>query len=199
MEKDIAFLEKVQNLFLEHGAKTLTMDDIARELGMSKKTLYQKYKNKEAMLEEVLAFGTSKVLERLKNLEDTIDNAIDRMFLRDELIEKASSTNKSILLKQLTKYYPQIFNRHMINFSEKFADLLVHNTERGRRQGYYREDFDPYFYAKLYFQTVMSYDNSPFLDTTRIGRQEYQKEALRFYMNAITTEKGKEYMRSIGE
>ena len=46
MEKDTAFIEKVQNLFLENGAKTLTMDDIARELGISKKTLYQKYRNK---------------------------------------------------------------------------------------------------------------------------------------------------------
>lgn len=194
MEKDIAFIEKVQDLFLENGAKSLTMDDIAKELGISKKTLYQKYKNKEALLEEVLAHGMGQVLERLKNLEETIENAIDRMFSRDYLIEKASTTNDSLLLKQLIKYYPHIFNKHMLNFSEKFTEILVHNTERGRQQGYYRKDFDAYTYAKLYFQTVMSYDNSPFLDTSKVSRHEYQQEALRFYMNAITTEKGKAYM-----
>lgn len=199
MEKEITFIEKVQDLFLENGAKTLTMDDIARELGISKKTLYQKYKNKEALLEEVLSFGMGKVLERLANLEETIENAIDRMFSRDELIEKASTTNDSILLRQLIRYYPNIFNKHMLDFSEKFSEILLHNIERGRNQGYYRTDFDAPFYARLYFQTVMSYDNSPFLDTNALSRREYQQEALKFYMNAITTEKGKEYMRSIGE
>src|SRR5690606_32174776 len=170
------------------------MDDIARELGISKKTLYQKYRNKEALLEEVLSHGVGQVLERLKNLEETIDNAIDRMFSRDEVIEKASTTNESIVLNQLTRYYPHIFNKHMMDFSEKFTEILVHNTERGRKQGYYREDFDAYSYAKLYFQTVMYYDNSPFLDTNKLTRHEYQQEALGFYMNAITTEKGKQYM-----
>lgn len=87
----------------------------------------------------------------------------------------------------------------MLDFSEKFSEILLHNIERGRNQGYYRTDFDAPFYARLYFQTVMSYDNSPFLDTNALTRREYQQEALKFYMNAITTEKGKEYMRSIGE
>ena len=199
MEKDTAFIEKVRDLFLENGAKTLTMDDIARELGISKKTLYQKYRNKEALLEVVLSHGMSQILERLANLEETIENAIERMFSRDELIEKASTTNDSILLKQLIRYYPHIFNSHMMDFSEKFTEVLVHNTERGRLQGFYRKDFDAYTYAKLYVQTVMSYDNSPFLDQKKVNRHEYQREALRFYMNAITTEKGREYMRSIGE
>ena len=161
MEKEITFIEKVQDLFLENGAKTLTMDDIARELGISKKTLYQKYKNKEALLEEVLSFGMGKVLERLANLEETIENAIDRMFSRDELIEKACTTNDFILLRQLIRYYPNIFNKHMLDFSEKFSEILLHNIERGRNQGYYRTDFDAPFYARLYFHTVMSYDNSP--------------------------------------
>lgn len=199
MEKDTAFIEKVRDLFLENGAKTLTMDDIARELGISKKTLYQMYKNKEALLEEVLSHGMAEILERLTDLEETIGNAIDRMFSRDELIEKTSTTNDSILLKQLIRYYPHIFNSHMLDFSEKFTEVLVHNIERGRLQGYYRKDFDASTYAKLYFQTVMSYDNSPFLDVKKVNRHEYQREALRFYMNAITTEKGREYMRSIGE
>ncbi|HAI79685.1 MAG TPA: TetR/AcrR family transcriptional regulator, partial [Chryseobacterium sp.] len=53
---DKKFLEKVVELFIDNGAKTLTMDDIAKEFGMSKKTLYQKYANKEALLEDVLAF-----------------------------------------------------------------------------------------------------------------------------------------------
>lgn len=196
MTNDENFLAKVTHLFLQNGAKTLTMDDIAKEFGMSKKTLYHNYKNKEALLEEVLLFILNGIIERIKTLDEKIENAIDRMFSRDEEIEKASNNNNSIMLRQLIKYYPQIFNKHMKDFSLKFSDIMVHNIERGRKQGYYREDFDEIFYTKLLFQLSMSY-NSPFLDTSGLSKSDYHYETLKFYMYAITTQKGREYMKTI--
>ncbi|SOC79341.1 transcriptional regulator, TetR family [Salinimicrobium sediminis] len=196
MEKDI-FLKKVSELFLQNGAKSLTMDDIAKELRVSKKTLYKVYESKENLLEEILEFNIEKVLFKMQHLDENVDNAVERMFKRDEDIEKASRTNDSIMLRQLVKYYPQIFKKHMLFFSEKFSELLIHNIERGRTQGLYREDFDAQLYSKLFFQMTMSYDNSPFLDTSQLCRSEYQQELLLFYMNAITTEEGKRYMKDL--
>ena len=192
---DKIFLEKVTDLFIENGAKTVTMDDVAREFGMSKKTLYQKYKNKETLLEDVLTFKLDEVIEKLKYLDATVENAVERMFCRDEHIEKAAQSNNSILIRQLIRYYPAIFNGHMLRFSEKFADVMIHNIERGRSQGYYREDFDAKIYAKIFFLLVMSYESSPFIDTTEIDKEHYNNEAMLFYMNAITTEKGKEVLK----
>ncbi len=192
---DKKFISKVVPLFLENGPKALTMDDIAKKFGMSKKTLYQMYKNKEALLEDVLEFKLYDIIERIKLHESTIDNAVERMFCRDEEIENAVETNNSMFIKQLVKYYPSIFHKHMMNFSERFAEVLIHNIERGRAQGYYRDDFDARLYAGIYFQMVMSYDNSPFLDTSTIDRTKYNNEAIMFYMNAITTEKGKEQLK----
>lgn len=192
---DKKFLEKVVNLFIDNGAKTLTMDDIAKEFGMSKKTLYQMYANKEALLEDVLEFKLTQVIDKLIELDFKIENAVDRMFCRDEEIEKAAQSNNSLLIRQLIKYYPAIFNKHMMNFSERFAEVLIHNIDRGREQGYYRNDFDATIYAKIFFQLVMSYDSSPFLDTSKTDRTQYNNEALMFYMNAITNEKGKEQLK----
>ncbi|MGZ5193149.1 MAG: TetR/AcrR family transcriptional regulator [Kaistella sp.] len=192
---DKKFLEKVVNLFIDNGAKTLTMDDIAKEFGMSKKTLYQMYANKEALLEDVLEFKLTQVIDKLNELDFKIENAVDRMFCRDEEIEKAAQSNNSLLIRQLIKYYPAIFNKHMMNFSERFAEVLIHNIDRGREQGYYRSDFDATIYAKIFFQLVMSYDSSPFLDTSKTDRTQYNNEALMFYMNAITNEKGKEQLK----
>ncbi len=191
---DKSFLEKVAELFIENGAKTLTMDDIAREFGMSKKTLYQKYTTKEALLEDVLEYKLTEVIEKLNKMDKQIENAVDRMYCRDEEIEKAARSNNSVLIRQLLKYYPTIFNKHMMNFSERFTEVLVQNIERGREQGYYRTDFDAALYASIYFQMVMSYDSSPFLDTSKTDRAEYSNVALNFYMNAITTELGKQQL-----
>ena len=195
LDMDRKFLEKVVDLFIDNGAKTLTMDDIAKEFGMSKKTLYQMYANKEALLEDVLEFKLTEIIEKLSELDNKIENAVERMFCRDEHIEKAAKSNNSLLIRQLIKYYPAIFNKHMMNFSERFAEVLIHNIERGRAQGYYRDDFDARLYAGIYFQMVMPYENSPFLDTTKTDRTEYSNIALMFYMNAITTEKGKQQLK----
>lgn len=198
MIEENKFIEKVARLFEENGAKSLTMDDIAKEFGISKRTLYKDYKNKEELLEEVLTYRLGRVLDRMKNLENKIDNPIDRMLSRDKEIKNASSSNRSIMLRQLTKYYPQIFSRHMKDFSEKFSLILLGNIKKGREQGYYREDFDAQFYSKLFFQLAMSY-NTPYLDTSNISHYEYQTEGLRFYLYAITTQKGREYLEALKE
>lgn len=99
MENKNQFLKKATELFIEHGSKTLTMDDVAREFGMSKKTLYQKYKNKEALLEDVLTFKLNEVIEKLQQLDAKIENAVERMFCRDEHIEKAVQSNNSLLIR----------------------------------------------------------------------------------------------------
>lgn len=194
---DKKFLEKVVDLFIENGAKTLTMDDIARHFGMSKKTLYQLYKNKEALLEDVLSYKLAEVVEKLNILDEKIENAVERMFCRDQEIERAVESNNSLLIRQLVKYYPAIFNRHMREFSNKFVGVLERNIQRGRQQGYYRDDFDSVTYATLFFQLIMSYENSPFVDTTHIERRDYHDQVMMFYMNAITTEKGRKILKKI--
>ena len=197
MEEKTIFLSKATQLFIENGAKSVTMDEIAKEFGISKKTLYQKYKNKEELLEEVLKYKLQEVIERLKYLDENIDNAVARMFCRDEEIDKVSHSNNNILIRQLLKYYPAIFHKHMLNFSAKFSEVLVHNIEKGRKQGLYREDFDPELYAKLFFQIVMSYDSSPYFDVELIERENFMQETMFFYLNAITNEKGKEVLKNL--
>ena len=74
---------------------------------------------------------------------------------------------------------------------------MVHNIEKGRKQGLYREDFDPELYAKLFFQLVMSYDSSPYFDVELIERENFMQETMFFYLNAITNEKGKEVLKNL--
>lgn len=195
MEDKKQFLQKATELFIEHGSKTLTMDDVAREFGMSKKTLYQHYRNKEALIEEVLDYKLNDIVEKMQKLDVEVENAVERMFCRDEQMEKAVSSNKSMMIKQLIKYYPAIFNKHMINFSEKFTEVLVKNIEKGRKQGVYREDFNAEINAKLFIQMMMSYDSSPIFEVNKINRHDFNIEVMMLYMNAITTEKGKEVLK----
>lgn len=197
IENKNQFLHKATELFIEHGSKTLTMDEVAREFGISKKTLYQKYRNKEALLEAVLEYKFNEVIEKMQRLNVEVDNAVERMFCRDEQIERAVRSNNSMMIKQLIKYYPAIFNKHMVSFSSKFAAVLESNIEKGRKQGYYRDDFNAGIYGRLFFQLMMSYDSSPYLEEIQIDRDDFKNEVMMLYMNAITTEKGKEILKKI--
>ena len=197
MEDNTIFLTKASQLFIENGAKTLTMDEIAKAFGISKKTLYIKYKNKEELIEEVLRFKLEEIITRLKYLDQTVENAVERMFCRDEEIENVAHSNNSMLIKQLMKYYPSIFNKHMMEFSEKFSEVMIHNIEKGREQGYYRENFDAEVYAKVFFQMIMSLESSLYIDTAAIDKIHYKHEVMSMYMNAITTEKGKQILKNI--
>ena len=199
MENKNQFLEKATELFIEHGSKTLTMDDVAREFGISKKTLYQKYKNKEALLEEVLDFKLNHIIQKMQKLDVEVENAVERMFCRDEQMERAVNSNRSMMVKQLVKYYPSIFNKHMVNFSEKFSQVLMNNILKGREQGYYRDDFNEEVYSKLFVLLMMSYDSSPILEYERVEREDFNYEVMMLYMNAITTEKGKEILKKINK
>ena len=70
------FLVKAAELFIENGAKTVTMDDVANAFGISKKTLYQMFRNKEELLEEILRYHLDLVISSLKQLDLSLDNAL---------------------------------------------------------------------------------------------------------------------------
>ena len=197
MEHNTEFIIKASQLFIDNGAKSLTMDDVAKAFGISKKTLYLNYKNKEELIEAVLRHKLDEIISRLRYLDQTVENAIERMLCRDEQIEKVSNSNNTLLIKQLMKYYPGIFTKHMIEFSEKFAEVLIHNIEKGRKQGFYRENFDAQLYAKIFFQLIMSLESAPYIELKDSDKDHYKHEVMKLYLNAITTEKGKEILNKI--
>ena len=87
----------------------------------------------------------------------------------------------------------------MVNFSEKFSQVLMNNILKGREQGYYRDDFNEEVYSKLFVLLMMSFDSSPILEYEKIEREDFNYEVMMLYMNAITTEKGKEILKKINK
>ncbi|MBF8456330.1 TetR/AcrR family transcriptional regulator [Kaistella sp. G5-32] len=195
MSADKEFLLKVAELFAENGAKTLTMDDIAKEFAMSKKTLYQHYKNKEDLLTEVLDYKLDLVVETLLLNDSKSENAIERMFLREKDFESFSRTNKTTFIRQLIKYYPSIYNQHILSIDEKISKIVTHNIKLGRDQGYYRTDFDERLYIKFLLQLMFSYEDSPLFENEVNDRQCFCLEVMVFYMHSIATKKGKDFLK----
>lgn len=197
MEQDKEFMQKVLKLFYENGAKTTTMDDIAKAFSMSKKTLYQQYENKEQLLEMALDFQRAFFLEEFKQVESSNLCPIEKLFCRKRKMEDLMEDQHSIFVRQLAKYYPNIKHRHMVNVERDVVSVLVSNVEKGRADGVFREDFDAHQYARNLILLIFSYDDSPIIDTDKENRAEYFFDAITFYLNAIVTEKGREKLNYI--
>ena len=198
MEEKTIFLKKVSALFYLHGAKSLTMDEIAREFSMSKKTLYQQYKNKEILIAEVLDFMLTEMVEKL--YIDKIDdvNPIVNMFCRERNMEALSKSNRTLFVRQLQKYYPALFENHLVEMDTKISAIVINNINKGRDQGLYRTDFDANFYSKLLLHLFISVESSVLFEqeSTEDQRLNDQNEIMKFFLHSIATEKGAEILNN---
>lgn len=200
MENKTEFLEKLIALFLLHGAKTLTMDDIAKEFSVSKKTLYQHYNNKEALLIDALNHVTDKVITEIKKINKNSHCAIEIMFLRNQVINEMVDPEKNAFVLQLIKYYPEVYHHHIINVHSKVSELLNENYLYGKEIGVYREDIPYELYGKFFMTLNFSLETSPlFSEDNKEEKQQVCKQALRFYLDAILSNKGKQRLKELNK
>lgn len=198
MEQKNKFLEKALALFLENGAKTLTMDDIAQEFGMSKRTIYQHYKNKEELLDSVLDFHTDMVISKLKAITEIENlNSVEKMLIRDEDLQKLSNNQKSIFIRQVKKYYSNLSKKNAIKAYEKLKTIFISNIEQGQKEGLYRKNIDVEVVVKMVIVLMFSYDESPLMESANadgLNQCEFSKQVIKFYLNAIVTEEGRKFL-----
>jgi len=189
-------LDRLFDMFRTHGAKTLTMDDIAREFCISKKTLYQKYKNKEELLTEVLEHISNKAIEEVEAVRKNHQCPIEIMFISGTRIDDATSQEKNAFVLQLIKYYPEVFHQHQKSISIKIEEILKQNFERGVELGYYRTDIPTDLFIKFLTTLLFSVDVSPLFED--IKDKKYISTGIKFfYLNAIVTEKGQQRLKEL--
>lgn len=197
MSEKTIFLEKVSELFFENGAKAVTMDDVAKHVSISKRTLYEAYTNKEELLTAILDFKLQNVIDTIKTIDAENTNAIEKVLVRDKNFEKFSSTNQSVFIRQLLKYYPAIFDQHILNMNDKISEVLLKNIEKGREEGLYRADFNESLYIRFFLQIMLSFENSVLFENEQCERSNFCFEGVLFYLYSISTEKGREILEKV--
>lgn len=198
MERE-KFLEKVTQLFFRYGAKTLTMDDIAREFSISKKTLYQHYSAKEEILSDTLSYILENVLNRIEKLQTKYENPLLMMLNSTETMEDFLLESDNVFYLQLIKYYPEIIKNHQLNCYNQLKKTLKENTEKGKNLGYYKTDFNEDLYFKFVLQLFFSVEDSPLFTTEYQNKKKLSKEIIEFYTQAIVTENGARILKELKE
>jgi AcrR family transcriptional regulator len=141
MENRILF--KARDLMTRHGVKHVTMDDIATQLGISKKTIYQFYKDKDAVVMAVVNLELEEQSLKCQQTQDNADNAVHEMFMILEDIQQMFKNMNPMTMNELAKYFPEAFNRIQTHKDEFMHKIIKTNLIKGIEQGVYRKEIDP--------------------------------------------------------
>ena len=178
---------KATDMFLKLGFKSVTMDDIACEMCISKKTIYKYFSNKEKLIEE----GTEVVHQKIHLLMDEViaqnHNAIVENFeLRKMFKEMFQSVDQSPAY-QLKKHYPEIYDKMIGNEIEDCSQMFRLNVEKGINEGLYRKETDIEAVVKFYYTLIFNINENTVLEK---DAYELELKALEYHTRAIATEKG---------
>ncbi|WP_297089188.1 TetR/AcrR family transcriptional regulator [uncultured Draconibacterium sp.] len=194
-EKKKYIIENVGRLYMTQGIRAVTMDDVAAEFGISKKTLYQYFKDKKDLVTQVVAFFLEESGKTFKEMAD--NNAIDSMFLIRKHVAFIFKFYNNGIEKDLRKYYPELYKKVNEVKRERIFTNTIANLKLGMEQGVYRTDIDPYFIAKLQVGRMLYTMNPDFgiFEEYEVNSLAFFDGMMDYHMNAICNDKGKKYYR----
>ena len=185
-EKIIA---KASEMFLKLGFKSVTMDDIACEMCISKKTIYKYFCNKELLIDEATTMVHNHLHEMMTNIIESDHNAIAENFAIRSMFNNMFKTTETSPLYQLKKHYPEIYLTVVKREVDECKRCFAQNIEKGITQGLYRSDVDVESNVLFYYSLIFSInENTPSERETQV----LELKALEYHTRAIATQKGLE-------
>lgn len=192
---EISILEKASYMFLSQGFKSITMDDIAAELSISKKTIYQHYASKPELIEKCLLYINEKFLKSLEVVIAQNRTAIAEIIAAHNNMNEVFSIESSVCLYQLNKYYPKIAQKQKIYHKKKYVGIIERNLEKGIKEGVYRSNLDVEFTARLHIASIVLLDDQDYFEPEEYTHMQLHALHLDHQIRSISTEKGlKQYL-----
>ena len=194
--KEEYIIEGARKIFIQKGIKALTMDQIAKELKVSKKTIYVFFRNREMLLNRTME---DYVLEERNEIQKIIENA------QSPIQEFCEITGRKVaLLRELNvKFYKElesyskalnILNNHLWGFILK---ILTENIEKGQKLGIYHEDLNPELTARIHQTKALSYINPELFPPDKFSFADVVISDSSTFMRGICTEKGLKEMETL--
>lgn len=194
VEQQQQIMERVKDMFLTYGIKSISMDDISRDLGISKKTLYLYVTNKDDLVKKTMENHLENEKEALSAIVENSTHAIEEMFtIADYIRQHIRSMNHSVLY-DLQKYYPASWQLY-IDYKNNFVyNIIYNNIKNGIQDGLYRDDFNIDIITKIYNTRMETLIDQSIFPQSQYGLIEVHKELLHYHLRGIVSQKGLAYL-----
>jgi TetR/AcrR family transcriptional regulator, cholesterol catabolism regulator len=191
MNEDLKnILVKVRELYNKYGIKTITMDDVARELGMSKKTLYQFVSDKDDLVGKFIDFEIEIKQEEICNCFKSDLNAIEGLFEISLFVNRAMKDQNPATEYDLKKYYPHHFQKILKVRREGMYKYILLNLQKGKEEGLYRDDLNEEIIAKFYLSRTENIHFSDLFTVEEFTSIKLFVELLTYHIRGIASDKG---------
>ncbi len=186
--------QKAQELFFRYGTKSVTMDDIASNLGVSKKTIYQYYTDKDSLVDAVLQKEISQNSAECIRQNASSENAVHEMFMAMEMMQTTLAAMNPAVIFDMQKYHPGPFNK-FIEFKNKFLyEMIRNNICRGQKEEFYREDLNVDILAKFRIESIFIGMNPEIFNLSKYSLLQVEMEIMENFLYGICTPKGQKQL-----
>jgi len=189
-KKESDIIQKALELFNTYGIKSVSMDDISRELGISKKTLYRFVKDKEELVEKSIIYNFKSNEKKIENLIKPSYNAIEELLAIVRFFIEMHQSHSPNMIFDLQKFYPEVFKSFCEVKQKKLNVFYENNFKNGMNEGLYRKDLDVSIVKRIIiFLSNIIIDNDIFT-IKEVTSARFIKELYSYHLHGIVSEKG---------
>ena len=199
MKEASHILDRILALFVRYGVRSITMNDIARELGVSKKTLYSDFKDKEDLIKQVVDFDKSQSRHVLDELYESELNALEEVYQVNSRIHSIRSCYSPSFHYDLKRYYPDTYRSWIQDKRQNMYDLITKNLRKGKKEGLYREEIREHIIARLYMARVEMLDSNEIIEEQETLSAEFMQEIFFYHLHGICNDKGLKNLAQLKE
>lgn len=190
METVNKIVEKSMELFMQYGLRSISMDDVARTLGISKKTLYQYVDNKADLIQKGMIKHIEEEKMILTEIHHSAENAIDEMIKTSQYVSQTLQKVNPSVIHDLQKYYQSSWElMESLHFQHTYF-LIKNNIEKGIEEGFYREDVHADIVAKLYIGRIDLVLDKNLFPIGEYSFSQVHDHMIRCHLYGIMSEKG---------
>lgn len=190
MEHKERILVRAHELFNKYGIRSVSMDDISAGLGMSKKTLYQYFADKEELVDACFSGVLDHNRHQCLADQKRADNPIHEMFLALDMMQEMFAEMNPSVLYDLQKYHPAAFKK-FLDFKHSFLyKVISSNLERGIKEELYRAEIDIDVITRLRIESVMLPFNSDAFPNNRTHLIHIEQQLFEHFVYGLATAKG---------
>jgi hypothetical protein len=193
-QKEQQFIADALSVFMKYGIKSVTMDDLARHLGMSKKTIYTFVKDKNDLITKGLDLQHCKETMVMEGICCKGLNAIDEMFEIGHFIQGMLSELHPSIHYDLEKYHGEAFKMMMNKHEVSIYNCISGNLNKGLKEGLYRKDLNVDVIAKLYTKRVDNVFDSELFPPEEIAFSEVYAIMFRYHILGVASPEGAAYL-----
>ncbi|WP_299223102.1 TetR/AcrR family transcriptional regulator [uncultured Aquimarina sp.] len=190
-------IEKANDMFLNFGFKSVTMDDLASEMGISKKTIYAHFQNKTKLVEATTDHLFCTISDGIDAILEESKEPIEELYAIKAFVMYHLKDEKTSPQYQLQKYYPKIHNNLKVKQFEAMQECVIENLERGIKKGVFRDNIDIEIISRLYFMGMVGIKDQEMFPRQIFPVSKLMADYLEYHVRGIATEKGLEILNKL--